>query len=118
MFRVDLTGATGQAVVAMNLGTGLDNKTDFGKGYLHHLVHYDPEIGAMDDLGVFAVKNPDGTARPSQGNHTLPDGTLTPLHVILALIVTRDETTYASTIYPFTLLKIEAVQASRRTPAP
>ncbi len=59
MFRVDLTGATGQAVAAMNLGTRLDNKTDFGKGYLHHLVHYDPEIGAMDDLGVFAVKNPD-----------------------------------------------------------
>ena len=39
MFRVHLTGATGQAVVATNLGTRLDNKPDFGKGHLHHLVH-------------------------------------------------------------------------------
>ncbi len=156
MFRVDLTGATGQPVVATNLGARIkgdnpdsrgsisigpdgrvysairiDNKTGFGKGYLHHLVRYDPETGAMDNLGVFAVrnpdffnfaggpaKNPDGTARPIHGYHTLPDGTLTPLHVIMALIVTRDGTIYATTIYPFSLLKIETAQASRRTPAP
>ena len=48
------------------------------------------------------------------GFHTLPDGTLTPLHVIMALIVARDGTIYATTIYPFTLLKVESVKASER----
>jgi hypothetical protein len=76
----------------------------------------------MTDLGVLAVKNPDffdfkgpparnpdGSERPRHGFHELPDGTLTPLHVILALIVARDGTVYATTIYPFTLLRITTV---------
>jgi hypothetical protein len=103
----------------------IDNKTGFGSGYLHHLVRYDPASRAMADLGVLAVrnadffnfagrtKNPDGSERPIHGYHTLPDGTLTPLHVIMAMIVTRDGTIYATTIYPFTLLKIETVRATR-----
>ncbi len=105
----------------------VDNETGFGSGYLHHLVRHDPATGKMDDLGVFAVsnpgffnfasgpvKNPDGSLRPVHGYHTLPDGTLTPLHVILALIVAHDGTIYATTLYPFTLLKVESVKASRR----
>ena len=59
------------------------------------------------------AKNPDGSPRPVHGFHTLPDGTLTPLHVIMALIVARDGTIYATTIYPFTLLKVESVKAVR-----
>jgi len=75
----------------------------------------------MADLGIFTVKNPDffdfkgpqaknadGSLRPRHGFHTLPDGTLTPLHVIMALIVAHDGTIYATTIYPFTLLRIPA----------
>ena len=150
MFRVDLTGAAGQPVVATSLGdriegqnpdsrgsiniapdgcvysaVRIDNNTGFGEGFLHHLVRYAPATGAMDDLGVFAVenpdffnfaagpsKNPDGSARPVHGYHTLPDGTLTPLHTIMALIVTHDGTIYATSIYPFTLLKIETADAS------
>ena len=149
MFRVDLSGPSGQSVCAIDLGARIagehpdsrgsisigpdgrvysavriDNKTGFGSGYLHHLVRHDPATGAMADLGVFAVKNPDffnfaagrtknpdGTERPIHGYHTLPDGTLTPLHVIMALIVAQDGTIYATTIYPFTLLKVETVQA-------
>ncbi|MCI0357298.1 MAG: hypothetical protein L0211_02290 [Planctomycetaceae bacterium] len=149
MFRVDLSGAAGQPVVAVNLGNRIqgehpdsrgsisigpegrvysavriDNKTGFGDGYVHHLVRHDPASGAMDDLGVFAVKNPDffnfaagraknpdGSERPIHGYHTLPDGTLTPLHVIMALIVAKDGIIYATTIYPYTLLKIETVKA-------
>jgi hypothetical protein len=101
----------------------IDNETGFGTGYLHHLVRYDPRTHQMADLGVIAVKNPnffdfkgpqaknpDGSLRPRHGFHTLPDGTLTPLHVIMALIVARDGTIYATTIYPFTLLRIEAVR--------
>jgi hypothetical protein len=151
MFRVDLTGDAGRPVVAVDLGSRIqgdhpdsrgsisvgpdgrvysavriDNKTGFGTGYLHHLVRHDPVPGAMQDLGVLAVKNPDffnfaagrtknpdGTERPIHGYHTLPDGTLTPLHVIMALIVARDGTVYATTIYPFTLLKIEAVKNAK-----
>jgi hypothetical protein len=152
MFRVDLSGPSGQPVTARDLGdrvrgknpdsrgsigigpdgrvysaVRVDNETGFGTGYLHHLVRHDPATGGMDDLGVFAVinpgffdfaagpgKNPDGGARPVHGYHTLPDGTLTPLHVIMALIVARDGTIYATTIYPFTLLKVESVKASGR----
>jgi len=97
----------------------VDNETGFGTGYLHHLVRFDPRAKQMADLGIFAVKNPDffnfkgpqaknpdGSLRPRHGFHTLPDGTLTPLHVIMALIVARDGTIYATTIYPFTLLRI------------
>jgi hypothetical protein len=101
----------------------IDNDTGSGTGYLHHLIRYDPANRAMSDLGIFAVenpdffdfkgpqaKNPDGSLRPRHGFHTLPDGTLTPLHVIMAMIVAHDGTIYATTIYPFTLLKIPAVK--------
>lgn len=104
----------------------IDNKTGFGTHYLHHLVRYDPKRKAMDDLGVLAVKNPaffdfkgpqarnpDGSLRPRHGYHTLPDGTLTPLYVIMAMIVARNGTIYATTIYPFTLLKVESVRAEK-----
>jgi len=149
MFRVDLSGAAGQPVIATNLGERIkgvhpdsrgsiclgpdgrvysairiDNTTKFGTGYLHHLVRHDPGTRAMEDLGVFAVrnpnffnfkgpqaKNPDGSLRPRHGYHTLPDGTLTPLHVILAMIVARNGTIYATVLAPFTLLKIESVRA-------
>ena len=149
MFRVDLSGPAGKPVRATNLGNRLkgehpdsrgsiclgpdgrvysairiDNQSGFGKGYLHHLVRYDPGTRAMSDLGVFAIrnpnffnfkgpqaKNPDGSLRPCHGYHTLPDGTLTPLHVILAMIVARNGTLYATVLAPFTLLKIESVKA-------
>lgn len=97
----------------------IDNETGFGTGYLHHLARWDPRARQMADLGIFAVKNPDffdfkgpqaknpdGSLRPRYGFHTLPDGTLTPLHVIMAMIVAHDGTLYATTIYPFTLLRI------------
>lgn len=151
LFRIDLTGPAGKPVMAQNLGeriqgehpdsrgsisigpdgrvysaVRIDNKTGFGGGYLHHLVRHDPRTGAMDDLGVFAVKNPDffdfaagvkknpdGSPRPIHGYHTLPDGTLTPLHVIMGLIVTGDGTIYATTIYPYTLMKVETIKAVR-----
>ena len=151
MFRVDLTTATGQPVIATNLGerikgnrpdsrgsiclgpdgrvysaTRIDNTTKFGTGYLHHLVRHDPMTRRMEDLGVFTVrnpnffnftgpqaKNPDGTLRPRHGYHTLPDGTLTPLHVIMSMIVARNGTIYATTIYPYTLLKVESVTAAK-----
>jgi hypothetical protein len=100
----------------------VDNQTGFGAGYLHHLVRYDPVSKRMSELGVYAVKNPDffdfkgpqaknpdGSLRPRHGFHTLPDGTLTPLHVIMAMIVAKDGTIYATSIYPFTLLRIPAV---------
>jgi hypothetical protein len=102
----------------------IDNTTKFGTGYLHHLVRHDPMKRTMEDLGVFAVrnqgffdfkgpqaKNPDGSLRPRHGYHTLPDGTLTPLHVILAMIVSRNGTIYATVLAPFTLLKVESVRA-------
>ncbi len=148
MFQIDLGGPAGQPVRARSLGNRIagkhpdsrgsismgpdgrvysavriDNETGFGKGYLHHLVRYDPRTNRMADLGVIAVKNPnffdfkgpqaknpDGSLRPRHGFHTLPDGTLTPLHVIMALIVAHDGTIYATTIYPFTLLRIPAVR--------
>ncbi|MGE3410034.1 MAG: hypothetical protein AB7I37_24845, partial [Pirellulales bacterium] len=101
----------------------IDNETGFGTGYLHHIVRHDPAGSQIEDLGVLAVSNPDffdfkapqaknadGSLRPIHGYHTLPDGTLTPLHVVLAMIVAHDGTIYATTIYPFTLLKVEAVK--------
>ena len=93
------------------------NTTGFGKGKLHHLCRYNPKKRRHEDLGVLAVKNPDffdfkpanGKKPPwSHGYHTLPDGTMTPLHNHMALIATRDNTLYATIIYPFTLLKIDA----------
>jgi hypothetical protein len=99
----------------------IDNETGFGTGYLHHLVRFDSGTKSMADLGIIAVKNPDffdfkgpqaknpdGSLRPRHGYHTLPDGTVTPLYVIMAMIVTHDGTIYATTIYPFTLLRIPA----------
>jgi sugar lactone lactonase YvrE len=96
----------------------VDNETGFGKGYLHHLVSHDPATGKMRDHGVLGVKNPDwfdfspgkdGKPKPwSHGFHKLPDGTWTPLHVHMALIQAKDRTLYATSIYPFTLLRIEA----------
>ena len=100
----------------------VDNETGFGSGYLHHLVKYDVKKKRMMDLGVFAVQNPDfydfegpqkvnpdGTKRPRHGFHRLPDGTLTPLHCILAMIVARDGTVYATVLYPFTLLRVPPI---------
>jgi hypothetical protein len=95
----------------------IDNETGFGKGYLHHLVTHDPATKKMTDRGVLGVKNPDwfdfgpgkdGKPKPwSHGFHKLPDGTFTPLHVHMALIQTKDGTFYGTSIYPFTLLKID-----------
>jgi hypothetical protein len=98
----------------------IDNKTGFGSGYVHHLIRHDPASGKMVDMGVLAITNPeffdfskgpgkneDGTPRPTHGFHRLPDGTLTPLHVVLAMIVARDGTIYATSLYPFTLMRIE-----------
>jgi hypothetical protein len=89
----------------------VDNETGFGTGYLHRLARYDPASGRIDDLGVVAVENPDfydfAAKKPwSHGFHRLPDGTLTILHVHMALLAARDGTMYATTIYPFTLLRI------------
>jgi hypothetical protein len=95
----------------------VQNTTGFGKGRLHHLCRYDPRKRRSEDLGVLAVKNPKffefnpvNGKKPawSHGYHTLPDGTMTPLHNHMALIATRDNTLYATIIYPFTLLKIDA----------
>lgn len=148
LFRVDLSGPVGQPVIATNMGNRIegagpdsrgslsiapdgrvysvvrvDNKTGFGSGYVHHLIRYTPKTGKREDLGVFAVqnpdffdftgpqaKNPDGSLRPRHGFHTLPDGTLTPLHVVMAMIVAHDGTIYATTIYPFTLLKVGKIR--------
>ncbi|MFM8890761.1 MAG: hypothetical protein ACKOTB_03885, partial [Planctomycetia bacterium] len=77
LFRVDLSGETGAAVLATDLGDRLegehpdsrgsisigpdgrvysvvrvDNTTGFGTGYLHHLVRHDPAGSSMQDLGV------------------------------------------------------------------
>jgi sugar lactone lactonase YvrE len=96
----------------------VDNTTKFGAGYLHHLVTHDPATKKMTDRGVLAVKNADwfdfgpgkdGKPKPwSHGFHKLPDGTYTPLHAHMALAQARDGTFYATIIYPFTLLRIEA----------
>ncbi|NQU11218.1 hypothetical protein HQ590_10535 [bacterium] len=144
LFRIDLGGRAGRPVLGRSLGNRLagkdpdsrgsisigpdgrvystiriNNETGFGRGLLHHLVRYDSRARKMEDLGVFAVKNPDffdfsgpevknpdGSVRPRHGFHTLPDGTLTPLHSMLALIVARDGTIYATVLYPFTLLRV------------
>ncbi|MCX7705492.1 MAG: hypothetical protein N2115_04455 [bacterium] len=102
----------------------VDNDTGFGSGYLHHLVRYDPKKNKMEDLGVIAVKNPDyfqfttsdGKPKPfTHGFHLLPDGTLTILHVHMAMIATHDGTLYATSIYPFTLLKIDGFKIPEKT---
>jgi len=100
----------------------IDNETGFGIGLLHHLVQYDPQRKKMSDMGVVTVTNPDyfdfdgeqGKQRASWGFHRLPDGTLTPLHNILALIAARDGTLYATVLYPFTLLRISPQEISEK----
>ena len=105
----------------------VQNKTGFGKGKLHHLCRFDPKKGRHEDLGVLAIENPDffdfkpasGKKPPwSHGYHTLPDGTMTPLHNHMALIATRDNTLYATIIYPFTLLKIDAFRTKPQAASP
>lgn len=96
----------------------VDNETKFGKGYLHHLVSHDPATKKTRDHGVLGVKNPDwfdfspgqdGKPKPwTHGFHKLPDGTWTPLHVHMALTMAKDGTLYGTSIYPFTLLRVEA----------
>src|SRR5207248_9898061 len=95
----------------------VDNTTKFGTGYLHHLVSFDPESKKMRDHGVLAIRNPDffdfgpgkdGKPKPwTNGFHTLPDKTLTPLHVHMALHMAKDGTLYGTTLAPFTLMRIE-----------
>ena len=95
----------------------VDNETGFGTGYLHHLLCFDPGTKQTEDLGVLAVLNPDffdfspgpdGKPKPwTHGYHRLPDGTLTPLHCHMALLVARDGTIYVTIIYPFTLLRVD-----------
>jgi hypothetical protein len=97
----------------------IDNETGFGTGYLHHLARFDPRTKRMEDLGVLAVSNPDFfpfDKKPphSHGFHRLPDGTLTPLHVHMALAAAHDGTLYATIIYPFTLLRIEGYKLPAR----
>jgi hypothetical protein len=105
-----------------------DNQTGFGTGYLHHLLRFDPKTAKHEDLGILAVKNPDyfnfedeNGVKPhhSHGFHKLPDGTLTPLHAHMSLIVAHDGTIYATILYPFTLLRIDAFKpaAAEATPA-
>ncbi|MDH3585173.1 MAG: hypothetical protein OER86_13260, partial [Phycisphaerae bacterium] len=105
----------------------VNNDTGFGKGMLHYLLRFDPGTGKHEKLGVLAVKNKDffnfaadakGKKPPwSHGYHTLPDGTLTPLHNHMALLVARDHTLYATIIYPFTLLRIDGFKLEA-TPDP
>ena len=60
-----------------------------------------------NDHGIY------GIADKAETSLTLPDGTLTPLHVIMGMIVARDGTIYATTIYPYTLLKVESLKAAK-----
>ncbi|HEX8911219.1 MAG TPA: hypothetical protein VF796_02585, partial [Humisphaera sp.] len=89
----------------------VDNDSGFGKGYLHHVVRFDPATAKHEDLGVLRVKNPDffdfeakgpdGKKQPwTHGFHTLPDGALTPLHAHMALVAARDGSVYVTIIYP------------------
>jgi len=104
----------------------IKNETGFGAASLHHLVRYDPKSQRHDDLGVPVVKNPDffpwkdETGKPlpwSHGYQTLPDGTLTPLYN-QALIVTANNTIYATFLYPFTLLRIDTFATLPRASTP
>ena len=116
--RSSLTVAPDGRVYAL---VKVDNETGFGGGYLHHLTCYDPRSGRTEDLGVLAVRNPnffdfgpraDGTKPPwSHGYHTLPDGTMTPLHGHQGLVAARDGSLYALILYPYTLLKIQGTGA-------
>jgi hypothetical protein len=96
------------------------NDSGFGGGYLHHLTRYTPKTGKHDDLGVLAIKNPgffdfsplwNGQPKPfSNGFPKLPDGTMTPYHVHMSLIIARNGSMYATFLSPFTLLKIPPIR--------
>ena len=98
----------------------VDNTTGFGSGYLHHLTRFTPRTGKIEDLGVLAIKNADffdfsplwnGQPKPwTHGYHKLPDGTLTPLHSHMGLIVGHDETIWVTILYPYSLLKIARIK--------
>ena len=123
--RSSLTVAPDGRVYAL---VKVNNETKFGGGLLHHLTRYDPKKKKTEDLGVLAVRNPkffdfgpraDGTTPPwSHGYHTLPDGTMTPLHGHQGLIATRSGDLYALILYPYTLLKIEGVSTRAKGRAP
>ena len=92
----------------------VNNNTGFGGGTLHFLLRYTPETYTFENLGVLAVKNPDfydfAAKKPwSHGYHTLPDGTLTPLHSHMALVVGHDHTVWVTILHPFSLLKIDPI---------
>lgn len=95
-----------------------DNESGFGGGYLHHLVRFDPKTAKSEDLGALIVQNPDffdfGTAEKpapfSHGYHKLPDGALTPLHHHMALVVGKEGAIYLTILYPFTVLRVEAIK--------
>jgi hypothetical protein len=101
----------------------VDNITGFGSGYLHHLTRYTPKTGAIEDLGVLTVRNPgyfdwsplwNGKPKPhTHGFHKLTDGTLTPLHAHMGLIVAKDGSIYVTILYPYTLLKVERGELGR-----
>ena len=106
----------------------VDNDTGFGSGHLHHLVRYNPASDRHENLGVLKVTNPDffdwsplpdGKPKPNtHGFHTLPDGTMTPLHHHMALLAARDGTLYATILYPFSLLKIDGFKLPAPAPTP
>ena len=58
---------------------------------------------------VIVVENWYGTLRPRHVFDTLPDGTLDPPHVIMALTVAHDGTIYTTTTCQFTLMRIPAI---------
>ncbi len=98
----------------------VDNETGYGKGYLHHLLRFDPKTNKQENLGVLVVKNPDffdwnkklpdGKPWPwTHGFHKLPDGALTPLHAHMALLAGRDGSIWATIIYPFALVKVDPI---------
>ena len=105
----------------------VDNTTGFGKGFLHWLTRFDPATAKVERLGVLKVSNPDffafgpgadGKPKPwTHGYHTLPDGALTPLHAHMGLIAGADGTLYATILYPYTLLRIEAFRAPAPAPS-
>ncbi|MFW6060581.1 MAG: hypothetical protein ACODAQ_10395 [Phycisphaeraceae bacterium] len=98
------------------------NDTGFGEGKIHHLVRYNPRSDTMSDLGILAVENSDfydfEAARASDqskllhsGFRELPDGTLVPDLVHLAMTVSEAGDVYVTILYPFTLLRVEGVAA-------
>ena len=89
------------------------------RGDIEHLTRYDPKSGQAETLGIITVGDPtyverastapDGSRTASHGFRNLPDGTLAPKGYHLALIVARDGTVYLTYLYPFTLLRIDAI---------